>query len=443
MVRVSDRGVLRSVLVSIAVGVLCVACAAMPGARDEATSRDRTGVDGGVAVPRSALGPAAASSVPVSPQPTGPAPSPQQGSSPQEGPSTQEEPWRVVGYLTTWGAYSGFHPLDLVTSGAAARLTHLNLAFGNVSDGRCVQGDPFVETGLSYDSINSVDGVADPAGQPAGMFGQLRKLKSQFPQLRLLWSFGGASGSGGFSAAAADPARFAASCRALIDDPRWAGLFDGIDIDWEYPDSGSGYPQLMAALRSEFNGRLVTSAVPAGPSQIQVGGYGSAAGSVDWFNVMTYDYAGTWTPIRTAPHSALFAEPGSLGPGFSASETIATYLSMGVRPDQLLLGVGFYGRGWTGVSGSSAGSVASGPAPGSIEAGMENYRVLIGRCPATADLAGTSVAVCGSEWWSYDTPATLAAKAGWARALGLGGVFFWEASGDTDDGRLVTALASA
>ena len=89
-----------------------------------------------------------------------------------------------------------------------------------------------------------------------------------------------------------------------------------------------------------------------------------------------------------------------------------------------------------------AGSAASGPAPGAIESGMESYRTLAQRCPATSTIAGTAAASCASEWWSYDTPATLSSKAAWARSQGLGGVFFWEASGDTVDGQLVAALAA-
>ncbi|MEI2699198.1 MAG: glycosyl hydrolase family 18 protein [Microthrixaceae bacterium] len=417
----TSRTKLAAAGVLFVVALLVAACAAMPKGRTDRASMG------------SSTRPAAsARSTPT----TG-------ATAPTVAPTTVPRgPWRVVGYLTTWGAHSGYHPRNLAASGAAARLTHLNVAFGSVVDGRCAQGDPAIETGVAYDAANSVDGVADPAGQPGGLFGQLRKLKAQNPQLRVLWSFGGASGSSGFAAAASDPVRFAASCRALLDDPRWAGLFDGIDIDWEYPGLDSGYAALLAAMRREMPGRLVTAAVPAAPTQLLTGGYGDAAASVDWFNVMTYDFAGWWTPTRSAPHSALHPDPASLPAGHSASEAISTYRALGVSADKLLLGVGFYGRGWSGVAVPAAGAAASGPAPGTVESGMETYRTLVQRCPATSTVAGTAVASCGSQWWSYDTPATLSSKAAWARSQGLGGVFFWEASGDTDDGQLVAALTA-
>ena len=68
--------------------------------------------------------------------------------------------------------------------------------------------------------------------------------------------------------------------------------------------------------------------------------------------------------------------------------------------------------------------------------------MLKNRCPATGTVGGTAYASCGSEWWSYDTPATLAGKTSWAKSKGLGGAFFWELSGDTSNGELISALSS-
>ncbi|MBV9788284.1 MAG: hypothetical protein JOZ51_08930, partial [Chloroflexi bacterium] len=40
----------------------------------------------------------------------------------------------------------------------------------------------------------------------------------------------------------------------------------------------------------------------------------------------------------------------------------------------------------------------------------------------------------------YDTPATLASKQTYMKNQNLGGTFFWELSGDTSNGELITAL---
>lgn len=362
-------------------------------------------------------------------------------------------PAGVVGSITEWGFFGrNFQPKSLVSSGAAGKLTHLNLAFGNVTGGQCSAGDTYAENGKVYNAASSVDGVADStaAGTLHGIFGQFRKLKVLYPGLKILWSFGGGTGSSGFPLAALNPTAFAESCYALVHDPAWSGVFDGIDIDWEFPNAcgvtcdASGptaYPVVMSAMRSRFGSELVTSAVTASPSKIAAGGYGTSALSVDWFNVMTYDFFGAWAATGpTAPQSALSDYAGIPIAGFSTQGAVAAYRNLGVPASKLLIGVGFYGRGWAGVTQAAPGGSASGPAAGTYEAGVEDYKVLAVSCPPTGVVGGTAYGSCGSNWWSYDTPATLASKMAWAKSQGLGGVFAWELSGDTPAGVLVGSL---
>jgi chitinase len=68
--------------------------------------------------------------------------------------------------------------------------------------------------------------------------------------------------------------------------------------------------------------------------------------------------------------------------------------------------------------------------------------VLRTQCPATGTVGGTAYAYCGGNWWSYDTPATIAGKTAWAKGQSLGGAFFWELSGDTTSGELITAVSN-
>jgi chitinase len=366
---------------------------------------------------------------------------------------------KVIGYFAQWGVYQrNYHVKNIDTSGSAAKLTHINYAFGNVQNGRCTIGDAYADYDRFYQASESVDGQADTwdAGALRGSFNQLRKLKKKHPHLKVIWSFGGWTWSGGFGQAAANPAAFAESCHQLVEDPRWADVFDGIDIDWEYPNacgltcdtSGpAAFPGLMSALRTRFgSGGLVTAAITADATsggKIDAADYAGAARYVDWYLPMTYDFFGAWDGDGpTAPHSPLTSYDGIPIQGFHSDAAIQKLKAKGVPAGKLLLGIGFYGRGWTGVAQSAPGGSAGGAAPGTYEAGIEDYKVLKARCPATGTVGGTAYAKCGDQWWSYDTPATIGGKMGYARGQGLGGAFFWELSGDTSGGELITAIGN-
>ncbi len=361
-----------------------------------------------------------------------------------------------LGYFTNWGVYGrNYHVKNLVTSGTAGKITHINYAFGNVQNGQCTIGDAYADYDKAYTADQSVDGVADTWDQPLrGNFNQLRKLKKAYPNIKILWSFGGWTWSGGFPQAAANPTAFAQSCYNLVEDPRWADVFDGIDLDWEYPNAcgltcdtsgAAAFKNLMQATRAKFGANnLVTAAITADASsggKIDAADYGGAAQYVDFYNVMTYDFFGAWAAQGpTAPHSPLTSYAGIPQAGFNSADAIAKLKAKGVAGAKLNLGIGFYGRGWTGVTQATPGGTATGPAPGTYEQGIEDYKVLKTSCPATGTVAGTAYAKCGSNWWSYDTPATIAGKMTWAKQQGLKGAFFWEFSGDTANGELANAI---
>ncbi|MFD5760167.1 glycosyl hydrolase family 18 protein [Streptomyces sp. NPDC127044] len=363
-----------------------------------------------------------------------------------------------LGYFTEWGIYGrNYNVKNLVTSGSAAKITHINYAFGNVTNGQCAIGDSYADYDKAFTADQSVSGVADTWDQPLrGNFNQLRELKAKYPNIKILWSFGGWTWSGGFAQAAANPTAFAQSCYNLVEDPRWADVFDGIDIDWEYPNAcglscdtsgAAAYKNLMQALRAKFGtNNLVTAATTAdGTSggKIDAADYAGASQYVDWYNVMSYDFFGAFNAQGpTAPHSPLTSYSGIPTPGFTTADAIAKFKAKGVPASKLLIGIGFYGRGWTGVTQDAPGGTATGPAPGTYEQGIEDYKVLKTSCPATGTIAGTAYAHCGTNWWSYDTPATIGTKMAWAKSQGLGGAFFWEFSGDTSNGELVSALTS-
>ncbi|RKT57355.1 glycosyl hydrolase family 18 protein [Saccharothrix australiensis] len=367
--------------------------------------------------------------------------------------------YKNLGYFVQWGVYGrNYHVKNIHTSGSAAKLTHINYAFGNVTGGRCTANDDtYADYDKFYGADTSVDGTSDSwdAGALRGNFNQLRKLKKMYPHIKVLWSFGGWTWSGGFGQAAQNPAAFAESCYKLVEDPRWADVFDGIDIDWEYPNAcgltcdSSGpdaFRNLMQALDTRFGpSNLVTAAITADGSKggkLDLADYGGASKYLDWYNVMTYDFFGAWDAKGpTAPHSPLTGE-GLPKEGFNTAAAIQKLKDKGVPASKLLVGIGFYGRGWTGVTQSTPGGSATDGAPGTYEKGIEDYKVLKTKCPATGTTNGTAYAFCGNQWWSYDTPATIGGKMKWTKDNNLGGAFFWSLDGDTTNGELVTAMGN-
>lgn len=72
---------------------------------------------------------------------------------------------KVVGYFTEWGTYDRKYLVKNVeTSGSAAKLTHINYAFGNVTGGKCAMGDSYAATDRAY---TAADGDCDTVGHAA------------------------------------------------------------------------------------------------------------------------------------------------------------------------------------------------------------------------------------------------------------------------------------
>ncbi len=361
----------------------------------------------------------------------------------------------VVGYYPSWAPAHQVAVKEI----PAARLSHINYAFSNVSqDGQCVLGDPAADVQKVYTAAESVNGKDDPASLAFhGNFNQLIELKQQYPDLKVLISIGGWTYSANFSAAAQDGAsrkRFASSCIDLYLR-QYPGVFDGLDIDWEYPVNGGlvkgkaedkkNYTLLLAEIRQQLdelgkadNRRyLLTIAAPAGPVTIRNFELVGVAGVVDWMNLMGYDLHGTWeqTTNFSAPLFRPANDPGD--PGLDIDSAVQTYLSSGVPAQKIVLGIPFYGHGWAGVAAAGNGLYqhASGAAPGTWEAGSFDFKdISANYLPAYPRFWNAEAYV---PWLfnpekgifiTYEDPQSLQAKAGYAKDQGLAGIMIWELS---------------
>ncbi|GAA0914045.1 glycosyl hydrolase family 18 protein [Nonomuraea longicatena] len=419
-----------------------------------------------------------------------------------------------VAYFVQWGIYGRqYFVKNIDTTGAAAKLTHINYAFGNIDPVNltCLQGvtkgttsnpqDPNQGDGAGdaeadyarpFSSGQSVDGVADSGWDKLqGNFNQFKKLKVKHPHLKVLISLGGWTFSKYFSdVAATDAARkkFVSSCIDIYikgNLPLYngyggpgtgLGVFDGIDLDWEWPgaeghagnhigpNDKANNTLLIAEFRRQLDALsattgkryLLTSFTPADPVKIAAGwDLRAIAGDLDMMNIQGYDFHGagsdnSWEPNRTGHQANLHLDTDSpYNPDFSLEKAVDVYLNAGVNPRKLNVGLAYYGRGWKEVAaGGKNGEwqTANGAAQGQFpeEAGNRGYSNLVAGVPGCTvyhdvqAVATYCYTGANGQWWSFDDAWSIGKKAAWLRSKNLLGAMIWELSGDT--GVLTTAL---
>lgn len=262
-----------------------------------------------------------------------------------------------------------------------------------------------------------------------------RAVKVKFPGLKVLLAVGGWTWSGRFSDAALTEdrrARFAAEAARLLE----VHGFDGFDVDWEFPAVG-GLPEnvrrpedrrnftlLLEALRAALGPQaILTAAVGAGRAQIEALETDQFHRSLDFLNVMTYDFHGSWN-----------AEPGDNSSLADTEASIRLHLERGFPAKKLVVGTPLYAHQWVrSGSGWSAGPVLL----------WHEVQHLIRPENAVFDEArGADRLVDADRWLTYDGPAALAAKADLVRRLNLGGLMTWQVTGDTQGLQLARMVRS-
>jgi chitinase len=357
---------------------------------------------------------------------------------------------RLVAYYTEWSVYDR----DLQVEDIPGELlTHVNYAFiePSLSEG-CEVSDSWAA--LSRDG---------------GNFAKLQRLKAEHPELMILMSVGGWSGSAAFSDIALTAERrerFATACVAFMREHG----FDGIDIDWEYPVEGGegGRPQdkenftlLMAELRRQLDAlggeHPLTAATSASPSYVENLDLPGLVEQLDWFNLMTYDFYGFWDLRYAGLHAALYQASDNPDPAAGQAfgdGTVQAYLAGGVPPEQIVLGIPFYGRAWSGVSSDNDGlfQSATGVPEGTWGSGYYDYWAIAEdlleddsyeRHFHDEALAPWLYRSRGGIVVSYDDPESIGHKLDYIETKDLGGAMFWELGGDTDDFVLTRQLADA
>jgi chitinase len=320
-----------------------------------------------------------------------------------------------------------------------------------VQGGRCSLGDLRADIETAYAGENSVDGKADqPTASFRGYFHQLKLLKKQYPNLKLLISLEGSAMDFRYDALPEHRKAFVSSCVETFLMGRFApgilapGVFDGVDLDWEYPqgEDAKNFTALLKEFRRQMNavrrGLLLTIAVGDSPKMHPGTDFRLVSRLVDQVGVMNYDYTGPWNSITgfLAPLFRIKDAPYHYG---SVEESMTAYENAGVPRRKLLMGLPFYGYQWSKVTPINNGLFQLGHGI-SEDMPYRFIQTLSERNPVFRDPQTQAPWLFdGVDFWTFEDPVSIAYKASFAAMRKFAGVMIWELGQDTAEAKLLKA----
>jgi chitinase len=291
----------------------------------------------------------------------------------------------------------------------------------------------------------TVSPSGDPTTAPGIPDSNLTNIAHQHG-VRVLLAVGGA-GDLNFGPMARDPvkaARFIAELAAMVK----ANGYDGVAVDWEFPDETDQdvlidfLTQLRAKLKADNPNALLEEAVACTDHFGHLFPAARMAPLLDYIQVMSYDVHGPWSPFagHNSPLYHTSAEPAD-GQTLSFSDFLEYWTSRGFPKSKILIGLASYGHGYTA---GALGQATNGKSPYAdipynkilelIESGWTVHRDTEADVPYLTDPTDTTLI-------SFDDEASARDKGQWAKQQGLPGIFFWEIAQDysDDDNPLVRA----
>lgn len=289
--------------------------------------------------------------------------------------------------------------------------------------------------------------------------------------VKMVASIGGWSMCKHFPEMAADPVKrqvFVDDCVELINMG-----FDGIDLDWEYPNSpgmnienyGPDDYENFAILVEEIRAAIgadkdITAAFSASPANLAGFDWARLSNTMTYFNMMSYDYEGGWSDV-TGHNSSLYESSG-----LCWDNTLQYMLTAGVSPGKINMGTAFYGRGVNTNGAASLGATTLKTAttvqpdgPINTASDFTNWTAFDGtpfyyylkneiENPANGwtiswdDVGKVPYATKGNYFLSYDNEQSIALKADYVNDNNLAGVIIWTVFGDWDIGPITTTYAN-
>ncbi|XP_078054042.1 acidic mammalian chitinase-like [Mustelus asterias] len=232
--------------------------------------------------------------------------------------------------------------------------------------------------------------------------------------------------------------------------------FDGLDIDWEYPETQNKHrftllaQEMLAAFEAEAKSSgksrlLISAAVSAGMGIIEMSYEVPELGKyLDFFNVMTYDYFGSGR-THTGENSPLYPLPNDnryVNIHFNVAFTMNYWKSQGAPPEKLNIGVGTYGHTFRlSTSQHGVGAPSGGPGPAGkytrATGTLSYYEICLFLKTGNAAWDAPQMvpyAYNSHEWIGYDNVKSVAAKADFVVKNNFGGAMVWTIAMDDFSG---------
>ncbi|KAJ9481815.1 hypothetical protein VN97_g11646 [Penicillium thymicola] len=325
----------------------------------------------------------------------------------------------------------------------AGGLTHLNLAFAVLSDDFKI------------------------SEQDADLVTRASHLKDRSQGLRINiaiggWDFNDGSTANIWSDLVADYDNTQTFLDSIVSYLKKYGL-DGVDLDWEYPvadDRGGAeedydnYVTFVARLRERFDqenpGWEISLTLPASYWYLRGFDLEGLQKHINYFNLMSYDFHGLWDQHNdwTGP--------------YLKGHTNLTEAKLGldllwrnnVKPENVVMGFGFYGRSFTMADASCHDpnkgcqfSTSGLPGDCSDTAGILTYAEIRSRNDSLStdtyyDGKSTTkyMTYLSDQWISYDDEESFTDKKKFLTSQCLSGLMIWAIDQDTQDYDAMHAL---
>ncbi|KAH8269660.1 hypothetical protein KR026_000741, partial [Drosophila bipectinata] len=271
------------------------------------------------------------------------------------------------------------------------------------------------------------------------------------PQVHLLLWIGGAASGQQFAHMVANHARRKVFLRSLREVLRSYSSLDGIDLDWEFPSAYNEermhFSQLLYEIRAEWGREKrssdILSLAVAAPEGIAFYAYNIRELNLyaDYVNLMAYDFHFYRKDMPfTGLNAPLYAraQEHSLMATFNINYTVQWWLSNGLEPHRLVVGLPTYGHSFTLVN--ALNRRVGAPAMGYGTCGSLGFTTLSETCQCVANFLNPVYTydreTCSPylsmlhEWISYENQTSIRCKASYVRSLELGGVMVFSLNSD-------------